>query len=406
MDENKGVGKGALIIVGLILALMCGMLFAVGGADQEQKDAQANTCDAPGNSTVSVSKDAPEMVKKYAKDLESAANASGLPAAKLAAQIETESQWNPNATSPVGAKGLTQFMPETWKTYGEGDATDPHNAIKAQGKYMGVLYKTFRDNNYGRDATDLAFAAYNAGEGAVQAHHGIPPYTETQNYVRKIRDLSGKYEAFIKQADISETDKDSGSDDETMTERHKREAREASASASADNADADSCGGTGTGANHNTTGKDDYPWKNMPHCNADYSSCPAEGTPLGFYPSECVDFAAWRANQQLGGDEKNIKFDNSNPHMGNAVTWLDGWKQKGWKYGTEPKKGAMVYYAPGKSGASSMGHLAVVKDVTDNGATYTEEGYNGEPAPNDHKYYVHPKQPKDKPTYFLYLPEK
>ena len=115
----------------------------------------------------------------------------------LAAQLEAESNWNPNAQSPVGAKGIAQFMPATWKAYGmdgNGDKRknilDPADAIPAAARYDCVLRDAVRKISGDPDA--LMLAAYNAGPGAVSSHGGIPPYEETQNYVAKILARAGE----------------------------------------------------------------------------------------------------------------------------------------------------------------------------------------------------------------------
>lgn len=122
-----------------------------------------------------------------------------IPAPIIAAQIEAESQWNPRAVSPVGAVGLSQFMPATWRGIGrddDGNGTaspyDPGDAIMAQGRYDCQLVSQLRGKVSG-NLTELALAAYNAGVGAVLNAHGIPPYPETQAYVPKIMAASAKY---------------------------------------------------------------------------------------------------------------------------------------------------------------------------------------------------------------------
>src|SRR5678815_6122115 len=120
-----------------------------------------------------------------------------------------ESRFQLTAISPKGARGPMQFMPETAARYGLGNPHDPKSAIDAAARYFRDLLRRFD----GR--VDLAFAAYNAGEGSVQAFQngrllrlsngkiinaarlvtgGIPPYSETQNYVRLAIDLLGSRE--------------------------------------------------------------------------------------------------------------------------------------------------------------------------------------------------------------------
>jgi hypothetical protein len=95
------------------------------------------------------------------------------------AMIQTESNWSPNAVSPAGAQGIAQFMPATAKRYGVSDPFDPAQAIPGMLRYLRDLTNEFGDPT-------LVVAAYNAGEGAVRQHKGIPPYDETINYVRKV----------------------------------------------------------------------------------------------------------------------------------------------------------------------------------------------------------------------------
>lgn len=102
------------------------------------------------------------------------------------AVIQQESRYKNEALSHVGAQGLMQLMPATAKRFG---CDDPHDAaanIKAGTKYLAWLLKRFDG-----DVT-LALAGYNAGEGAVDKYDGVPPYSETQDYVRKIVANYGK----------------------------------------------------------------------------------------------------------------------------------------------------------------------------------------------------------------------
>lgn len=125
----------------------------------------------------------------------------GITAPLLAAQLEQESGWNPSAVSPAGAQGLSQFMPGTWlgeSIDGNGDGIrDPFNpadAIASQAAFMcKLLAAVTADTSLTGDPIDLALAGYNAGLEAVQRYHGVPPYSETQHYIVRIRHLMATY---------------------------------------------------------------------------------------------------------------------------------------------------------------------------------------------------------------------
>jgi hypothetical protein len=109
----------------------------------------------------------------------------GVDASLLAAVASQESSFNASAVSPAGAQGLMQFMPATAKGLGV-DALDPTSAIDGAARYLSSLTKQF-------GSTDLALAAYNAGPGTVTRYGGIPPYAETQNYVRAVMTKAEAY---------------------------------------------------------------------------------------------------------------------------------------------------------------------------------------------------------------------
>ena len=103
------------------------------------------------------------------------------------AVIWQESKYKVRARSHAGAQGLMQLMPPTAKRFGCTDAHDPAANIEAGTKYLRWLLKRFEGN------VSLALAGYNAGEGSVDKYDGIPPYKETQNYVRIITGRYGKF---------------------------------------------------------------------------------------------------------------------------------------------------------------------------------------------------------------------
>ncbi|WP_241519045.1 bifunctional lytic transglycosylase/C40 family peptidase [Streptomyces sp. CB03238] len=113
----------------------------------------------------------------------------------LAALLTQESGFNPKARSPVGAQGIAQFMPSTWESHGidgngdgKRDVWDPEDAIPSSAKYLCTIADDVKDVPGNKQNNMLA--AYNAGSGAVRQYGGVPPYKETQNYVRAISALA------------------------------------------------------------------------------------------------------------------------------------------------------------------------------------------------------------------------
>lgn len=334
---------GPVLAVGavltLVLALVLGVL-VLGGSPGDPNAAAANPCAAPGAGGGGGEPVAKGKVPnpEWEKEIISASKVAQVPSSSLAAQLDTESQWNPNAKSPVGAGGLAQFMPDTWASYSHGKpVTDPIASIRAQGEYLRDLRKEVAPiaKSSKISESDLVFAAYNAGPGAVQAAGGVPDSEETRNYVAKINELSKSYEAEGIGGDKPSKDKEPE-----------------------EPADSD-CRNLGGGSysGGKTSGNDDYPWRGRT------VGVHAES---GFYYGQCTDFAWWRLNQQLGGDANKVVVTNTDfpPRLGDGGQWAEAWRARGWPVDHTPEVGAMANFSPGASGADpTYGHIAVVKEV-------------------------------------------
>ena len=117
---------------------------------------------------------------QYSGIISKAAQTYNIPEKLLAAVMKQESNFNPKAESGAGASGLMQLMPSTAKYLGIQDRFDPEQNIMGGAKYLRQMLDQFDDN------IETALAAYNAGPGNVKKYDGIPPFTETQNYVKKV----------------------------------------------------------------------------------------------------------------------------------------------------------------------------------------------------------------------------
>src|SRR5215218_5826571 len=123
----------------------------------------------------------------YGAEITAAAQRHGIDPALLAGLVRQESNFDPTAGSPAGARGHTQLMPGTAASLGVTDVTDPAQALEGGAKYLEQQLDAF-----GGDVTK-ALAAYNAGPGAVQRYGGVPPYAETQSYVKKVQAFAAAY---------------------------------------------------------------------------------------------------------------------------------------------------------------------------------------------------------------------
>jgi soluble lytic murein transglycosylase-like protein len=124
---------------------------------------------------MSIDRDGVEKLVREAADRHS------LDPALVRAVIETESHWNPVAVSNRGAAGLMQLIPTTAQRFGANDVFNPKQNVDAGVHYLKTLLERYNGN------LDLALAAYNAGEGAVDRAHGVPAFRETRDYVHKVQ---------------------------------------------------------------------------------------------------------------------------------------------------------------------------------------------------------------------------
>ncbi len=136
------------------------------------------------------------------KMIDEAAWRHGLPPAIVHAVAQAESAYNQKAVSPVGAIGVMQLMPYTAAALGANPRNEAEN-IDAGTRYLRDMLVKFQHHP---DQVAMAIAAYNAGPGAVERYRGIPPYSETQTYVRRV---IGKYEkmATVSNAEAGEAPK-------------------------------------------------------------------------------------------------------------------------------------------------------------------------------------------------------
>ena len=116
----------------------------------------------------------------YDSYIRASAERNGIDPALVKAMMHTESAFNPNARSPVGAQGLMQLMPATARRFKVSNPWNPADNIEGSAKYIAWLLRRFNNN------VEHAVAGYNAGEGNVDKYGGIPPFKETRNYVQRV----------------------------------------------------------------------------------------------------------------------------------------------------------------------------------------------------------------------------
>jgi soluble lytic murein transglycosylase-like protein len=122
----------------------------------------------------------PQRVQSFDAHIQEAAQLYQLPEAFIRAVVLVESNFFPDAISDAGAMGLMQLMPGTAVNMGVLDAFDPRQNVLGGTRYLRVLANRFNGDLV------LTVAAYNAGEGAIDRYHGVPPYLETRRYVQRV----------------------------------------------------------------------------------------------------------------------------------------------------------------------------------------------------------------------------
>jgi soluble lytic murein transglycosylase-like protein len=155
---------------------------AQGAKDGRYALAMASLSQGPAGATVRAPRlqQLQEMASKYGTEILKATIGTNVSPAFVLAVIGIESAGQPEAVSSAGAQGLMQLIPATAERFGVADVTDPSQNIKG-----GVAYLDWLMGQFDRDPL-MVLAAYNAGEGAVRANDGVPPYAETRDYVPKV----------------------------------------------------------------------------------------------------------------------------------------------------------------------------------------------------------------------------
>ncbi|MFJ5534639.1 NlpC/P60 family protein [Streptomyces sp. NPDC093261] len=166
-----------------------------------------NLANGLGNGTVGLARNA--VPAAYASIVQQWGNlCAAINPALLAAQLYQESGFNPEARSPAKAEGIAQFIPGTWAIHGidgngdgRADVWDPRDAIPSAASYDCKLASYVKDTP--GNLTENMLAAYNAGAYAVIKYGGVPPYAETQNYVKTITTLAKSFAAPVRRLDPS-----------------------------------------------------------------------------------------------------------------------------------------------------------------------------------------------------------
>lgn len=253
----------------------------------------------------------------------------------IAAQIEQESNWNPQAGSSAGAQGISQFMPSTWKNEGKdgdgdgkADILNPIDAIWSQGNYMcGLASQIQAARKAGKvdgDPLDLTLAAYNAGVGKVYGARGVPKIAETEQYVRRIRTLMPKYAA--------------------------------------------TGGGEGMGAKVGALKPALVMQPDGYHVNVQATGTDTHAAPT-YDTFQCTWWAAIR-RAQIGKPVDG--------HMGNGGVWAGKARTLGYPMGGGPQPGDAISFHPGVHGSDgTYGHVAIIEEVKPDGSIVISQSGTG-----------------------------
>jgi soluble lytic murein transglycosylase-like protein len=130
-----------------------------------------------------------EFIKKYGSIIEQASDRFSLDPSLIKAVIKAESDFDHKATSNKGAQGLMQLMPDTADDMEVGDPYNPEENIFGGARYLSLLLQRFKN-----DMT-LALAAYNAGPEKVEIHNGVPPYSETKTFIKRVLEFYNQYKS-------------------------------------------------------------------------------------------------------------------------------------------------------------------------------------------------------------------
>jgi soluble lytic murein transglycosylase-like protein len=139
----------------------------------------------------------PRDVTKYDDYIREASKRFNIPTPLIRAVVAVESNFDPTAVSHAGAQGLMQLMPQTAEEMGVDDPFDPRKNILGGTRYLRVLANSFDGDLV------LTLAGYNAGHQAVTRHMDIPPFAETQRYVRRVLRLYYHYKKQVKKSEVS-----------------------------------------------------------------------------------------------------------------------------------------------------------------------------------------------------------